>query len=63
MENRATKKKRSHLTKQIDLNNWGEIDIWSKLLNCTTDVIFDAANSTDGSFGEISSYICKKMNN
>ncbi len=55
--------KSSHLSKQIDLNNWLEVDTWSKLLNCSVDTIFDAAINTDGSFGEISKYICGILNN
>lgn len=53
----------SHLSRQIDLNNWMEIDTWSKLLKCSIDTVIEAATITDGSFIEISNLVCKDLNN
>lgn len=63
MEKIVPKTKSSHLSKQINLNDWLEVDTWSKLLDCSIDIVFDAAINTDGSFGEISEYVCGKLNN
>lgn len=63
MEEIAFSTKSSHLSKQIDLNNWMEIDIWSKLFKCSIEKIIEAATITDGSFKEVSNFVCKEFNN
>lgn len=63
MEKTISKSKSSHLSRQIDLNNWVEVDIWCKLLNCSIDSIFEAATKTDGSFKEVSDFVCGVQNN
>lgn len=63
MEKTIPKPKRSHLSRQIDLNNWVEVDIWCKLLDCSIDSIFEAATKTNGSFKEVSDFINGIQNN